>query len=94
MVSFEEFIGKGNKVQGEIVYPKNYITKKAIEFAKLCCIEQAKTISEKALLAIDGVVEKSNGQRFIVSEGNHYTETEVDIDKESILNAFDLDSIK
>jgi hypothetical protein len=48
------------------------------------------TVSEKSLLSIDGILEKSNGQRYVVEEGNHYCETEVDISKESITNTFDI----
>ncbi len=65
-----------------------------IEFAKLHCKRQAKIIVQSHYLMIDGISEKSNGQRFIVDEGNHYTETEVEVDKDSILNAYDLDNIK
>ena len=54
-----------------------------IEFATICCIEQARVISEKAELETiyDNPVNPSMGSYEVV-------------DKESILNAFDLDSIK
>jgi hypothetical protein len=43
-------------------------------------------VCENVLLNIDGITEKSNGQIYYVVEGNHYTETEVKIDKQSILD--------
>ena len=66
----------------------------AIKFAKLHCIEQAKVISEKAVLNIDGIAEINNGQQYVVDSGQHYSETEIRIDKSSILNAYDLNNIK
>jgi len=65
-----------------------------IEFAKLHCIEQERVIREKAILSIDGIAEISNGQRYLVDSGNHYSETEIKIDSDSILNAYPLDNIK
>lgn len=64
------------------------------QFAKLHCIEQAKVISEIAILNIDGRAEISNGQQYLVDYGNHYSETEIRINKDSILNAYDLNLIK
>jgi len=75
-------------------FDKNLLIQWTIEFAKLCCAEQAKVISEKVILNIDGKAEISNGQQYLVDSGNHYCETEIKIDKDSILNAYPLDNIK
>ena len=47
--------------------------------------ETVKRCAQQALLSIDGIVEKSNGQTYLCDEGNHYTETWINIDKQSIL---------
>lgn len=64
------------------------------EFAKLYVTEALTQVLKNHYLMIDGVSEKSNGKRYIVCEKNHYTETEIEIDPLSILNAYNLDSIK
>ena len=58
----------------------------AKEFAKLHCIEQAKVISEKTKVETD-MYSLKNGEKVVFL-------SDVYIDKDSILNAFDLDSIK
>jgi hypothetical protein len=65
---------------------------RAIEFAKLHVEAALKEASEKATLLNDG--EESNMSRYVVSDGNHYSETEIDVSKESILNSYPLDNIK
>jgi len=57
----------------------------AKEFAKLHCIEQAKVISENADY---GIYQNDDGQEPYHHESNIY------IDKKSILNAYSLDLIK
>ena len=53
-------------------------------------IKQAlETAAEKSLLSINGILEKSNGPKYIVEQGNHYCETEIEISKESITNTFE-----
>ena len=54
-------------------------------FAKTCCIEQAKVISENADY---GIYQNDDGQEPYHHESNIY------IDKKSILNAYSLDLIK
>jgi len=57
---------------------------KLITFAKLHCIEQAKVISEKTVLEIDDYRTDEYGDEFPIFA----------IDKDSILNAYDLSLIK
>jgi len=64
-----------------------------INFAKMYVVQALKHGSENAILCIDGIREKSNGNTYIVDEGNHYSETVINIDKESILNSYPLDNI-
>jgi len=66
-----------------------------IEFAKLHCIEQARVISEKA------EVEERNYNKTPMGVENYGQEIQSDqegiyygVDKDSILNAYDLDLIK
>ena len=46
------------------------------------------TAAEKATLLADGKLTYYN--RYIVQEGNHYSEIEIDVDKQSITNTFDI----
>ncbi len=59
------------------------------EYTKTVIKQSLETAADKALLSIDGILEKNNGQRYIVEEGNHYCETEIDVSKESITNTFE-----
>lgn len=52
--------------------------------------EYTNRIVENHYLNIDGIGEKSNGQKYIVDEGNHYCETEITVDKDSITNQLPL----
>lgn len=45
------------------------------------------TAAEKATLLADGELTYYN--RYIVQEGNHYSETEIDVSKQSITNTFE-----
>jgi len=63
-----------------------------IEFAKMHVEKALKEASEKATLLTDG--EESNISRYIVEEGNHYSETEIDVSKDSIINSYPLENIK
>ena len=59
---------------------------RAIKQAQIDAIDETvKRCAQQALLSIDGIVEKSNGQTYLCDEGNHYTETWINIDKQSIL---------
>lgn len=51
--------------------------------------QSLETAAEKSLLSINGILEKSNGPKYIVEQGNHYCETEIEISKESITNTFE-----
>lgn len=51
--------------------------------------ETVKECAENVLLSIDDIVEKSNGQSYLVVDGNHYSETFINIDKQSILSVAD-----
>lgn len=87
----EEFLDNPKYVQDN----HQYNTKLAmIEFAKLHVEAALKEATEKHYLMIDGISEKSNGQKYIVDEGNHYSETEIEVSKDSILNAYSLTNIK
>lgn len=66
-----------------------FTTEQLNEYTETVIKEALLVASEKSLLSIDGIVEKSNGQGYIVVEGNHYSETEIDIDKTSILSTFE-----
>ena len=63
-----------------------------IEFAKLHVKAALKKASKNADLLENG--EKTYSNRYIVSKGNHYSETEVDINKNSIILAYPLKNIK
>ena len=54
---------------------------------KEACIQTNNLDVENATLLEDGV--NIGCWRYIVSEGNHYNETEIDIDKNSILKTLD-----
>ena len=60
------------------------------EFAKLHVAEALKQASERVILNIDVITEKANGQFYVVCDGNHYSETKIRIDKDSILTAYSL----
>lgn len=64
------------------------------EYSSLHVQAALKAASEKAILSIDGIVEKGNGQSYFVDSGNHYSETQIEINKDSILNAYPLTNIK
>jgi len=68
------------------------VEKAMIEFAKLHVKAALKKASKNADLLENG--EKTYSNRYIVSEGNHYSETEVDINKNSIILAYPLKNIK
>lgn len=70
-------------------YTINASIKDFIEFAKLHCKEQARVISEKATTKIEETYAGSLGNE----NGELYNKIEV-IDKDSILNAYDLNLIK
>ena len=63
-----------------------------ITFTKLHVEQALKTASENATLLVDGKEHKFH--RYIVDYGHHYNETEIDISKDSILNAYPLTLIK
>lgn len=63
-----------------------------VEFAKLHVEAALKAASEKATLLENGNL--TYFDRYIVEEGNHYSETEIDVNKDSILNSYPLENIK
>jgi len=100
----EEFL-KEQKIGNNTIYnyegeDVGYISNAMIEFAKLHCEEQAKVISEKALMdrKPTGEGESSEEYKGVSFEGDlgyeDYIPVEYTIDKDSILNAYDLNNIK
>lgn len=63
-----------------------------VRFTKLHCEAQQKAILENTTLLIDGKDHKYH--RYIVDYGHHYNETEIDVSKDSIINAYPLTLIK
>ena len=63
-----------------------------VEFAKLHVQAALEAASKEATLLEDDKLYDSN--RYVVDEGNHYSETEISINKDSILNAYLLNNIK
>jgi hypothetical protein len=51
--------------------------------------ETVNMCADNVILAIDGIAEKSNGQNYFVDEGNHYCETMINVDMQSILQVAD-----
>ncbi len=89
MITAEEFIQKNqrplfNEKGGSVVQHL------MIEFAKLHVIEALKQASEKAEIIYES--HRRDGPYTSTMESSHYTEDSVD--KDSILNAYDLDNIK
>ena len=62
-----------------------------IEFAKLHVEAALKAASEKARLLVDGKL--TYFSRYIVDEGNHDSETEIDVSTDSILNSYPISNI-
>ena len=74
MITAQEFLIKS-------ILSEDSLEDMLIEFATICCIEQAKVISEKALMTG-------------IAYGNDKSISDYEVDKESILNAYDLNLIK
>ena len=62
------------------------------DFARLHVKAALEAAAENADLLADG--ERTYINRYIVSDGNHYSETEIDINKNSILLAYPETNIK
>ena len=78
-------------VYNNIHWDENSAMEFAIEFAKLHVEAALKEASEKVKLLENG--KHTYSPRYIVEEGNHYSEKEIDVDPDSILNSYPLSSI-
>ena len=60
--------------------PKTFAKMVALEFGRIILEEAA----DNVILSINGISEKSNGNFYLVDSGNHYSETDINVDKDSI----------
>jgi hypothetical protein len=85
MKTAEEFFGF---INGEIAYPPDFVHRTAIEFAKLHCEAQLKAILENACMK-----EYNQGDWDTCWISNDMEDAYV-LDKNSIINAYNLNQIK
>ena len=89
ILTAEEFLESQHETVPNIEFD---IRQVMIEFARMHVEQALKEASDKATLLTDG--EDSRISRYVVSDGNHYSETEIDVNKDSILNSYPLSNIK